>query len=197
MARIEPAVPGSATSAEAEALETIKSGFGSVPNLWAVVARSSAMTTGLLGLDTALKEGSFSGALAEQLAIAVAHENGCPYCLAAHTAAGRAFGLDERSASDARVARSSDPKVEAALQFSQAVVRERGFVSDAQLEAVREAGWDDAAVVELVGHVISNTLTNYLHHVSEVPVDFPAVLFVEDAEVADQRFGSGWDRSRR
>jgi AhpD family alkylhydroperoxidase len=197
MTRIAPATADTATPAEAKALGTIKAAWRAVPNLWGVVARSPALTTGILEFNKALNGGAFSGALAEQLAIAVAHENGCPYCLAAHTAAGRAFGLDERSASDARVARSSDPKVEAALQFSQAVVRERGFVSDAQLEAVREAGWDDAAVVELVGHVISNTLTNYLHHVSEVPVDFPAVLFVEDAEVADQRFGSGWDRSRR
>jgi hypothetical protein len=49
---------------------------------------------------------------------------------------------------------------------------------------VRDAGWDDAAIVELVGHAISTTLTNYLHHVSEVPVDFPEVEFVEDEEAS-------------
>jgi AhpD family alkylhydroperoxidase len=184
MSRIEPAVAEKATPAEAEALGTIKAAWGAVPNLWGVVARSPALTTAMLAFDKALSSGAFSGAVAEQLAIAVAHENRCPYCLAGHTAAGRAFGLDERSASDARVARSSDPKVEAALQFVRAVVRERGFVSDAQLEQVREAGWDDAAIVELVGHAISTTLTNYLHHVSEVPVDFPEVEFVEDEEAS-------------
>lgn len=182
MSRIEPITAENATPAEADTLGEIKSAFGAVPNLWSVVARSSAMTTGLLGLDGALKSGTFSGAVAEQLAIAVAHENRCPYCLAAHTAVGRMLGLDEASASDARVARSSDPKVEAALQFVQAVVRERGFVSDAQLEAVREAGWNDAAIVELVGHAIENTFTNYLYHVAQVPVDFPEVEFVEDEE---------------
>ncbi|HEX3455950.1 MAG TPA: carboxymuconolactone decarboxylase family protein [Gaiellaceae bacterium] len=184
MSRIEPAVAETATPAEAEALDTIKAAFGAAPNLWSVVARSSAMTTGLLGLDGALKSGVFSVAVAEQLAIAVAHENRCPYCLAAHTAVGRMLGLDEQSVSDARAARSSDPKVEAALQFVLAVVRERGFVSDAQLEAVREAGWDDGAIVELVGHAIENTFTNYLYHVSEVPVDFPEVAFAEDEEAA-------------
>lgn len=180
MSRIEPALAESTTPEEAEALGTIKAGFGSVPNLWAVVARSPAMTTGLLGLDKALKSGAFPGAVAELLAITVAHENRCPYCLAAHTAVGRMLGLDEQSVSDARVARSSDPQVDAALQFVQAVVRERGFVSDHQLEAVREAGWDDSAIVELVGHAIENTFTNYLYHVSQVPIDFPEVEFVQD-----------------
>ena len=184
MSRIEPAVTDSATRAEAEALSEIKTAFGAVPNLWAVVARSTAMTTALLGFDEALKGGAFSGAVAEQLAIAVAHENGCPYCLAAHTAVGRMLGLDERSASDARTARSTDPKLEAALRFVQTLVRERGFVTDAQLEAVRDAGWDDAAIVELVGHAVENTFTNYLHHVSEVPVDFPEIAFVQDEEAA-------------
>lgn len=184
MGRIESAAAESATPAEAEALSAIKAAFGATPNLWAVVARSSAMTTALLGLDNALKSGTFAGAVAEQLAITVAHENRCPYCLSAHTAVGRMLGLDEQSVSDARLARSSDPKVEAALQFVRAVVRNRGFISDAQLEAVREAGWDDAAIVELVGHAIENTFTNYLYHVSQVPIDFPEVEFVEDEEAA-------------
>jgi alkylhydroperoxidase family enzyme len=67
----------------------------------------------------------------------------------------------------------------------QAVVRERGHVSDASLAAVRDAGWDDSAIVELVGHAMSNTLTNYLHHVSAVPVDFPQVDFARAEEALE------------
>ncbi len=51
---------------------------------------------------------------------------------------------------------------------------------------MRAAGWDDGAIVELVGHATATILTNYLHHLSQVPVDFPSVPFAEavDASVA-------------
>jgi alkylhydroperoxidase family enzyme len=57
------------------------------------------------------------------------------------------------------------------------VVRERGHLSDEELGAARAAGLTDGDLVELVGHAIATTLTNYLHHLSEVPVEFPRVEF--------------------
>ena len=186
MVRISPVVPETATPDEAAALQKIREAWGGVPNLWAVIARSPALTEAVLAFGCALEKGVFSGAISEQLAIAVAHENRCPYCLAGHTAAGLARGLDAEAVADARAARSADPKTEAALRFVQAVVRERGHVSDADLAAARAAGWDDGAIVELVGHATATILTNYLHHLSQVPVDFPSVPFAEavDASVA-------------
>src|SRR5439155_25276120 len=67
----------------------------------------------VLAFVRALEQGVFSGAISEQLAIAVANENRCPYCLAGHTAAGLARGLDAEAVADARAARSADPKTEA------------------------------------------------------------------------------------
>jgi hypothetical protein len=75
------------------------------------------------------------------------------------------------------IGRAADPKEAAALSFVQTVVRERGEVAARDIAAVRAAGWDDADIVELVGHAVASTLTNYLHQMSDVPVDFPAVDF--------------------
>jgi AhpD family alkylhydroperoxidase len=186
MSRIEPVPETATTPEEAEALAAIRSAWGAVPQLGRVIARSRPLTRAMLAFDRELSRGRFTGAFAEQLDIAVANENRCAYCLAAHTAAGRAFGLDEQALADARVGRAVDPKQAAALSFVQAVVRERGEVKDSDLAAVRAAGWTDADVVELVGHAIASTLTNYLHHLSDVPVDFPRVEFAptERAEEA-------------
>ena len=172
MSRVTPVIEATATTDEKEALPAIHAAWDSVLQLARVIARSTPLTRAMLAFDAALTHGRFSGAFAEPIAVAVASDNRCPYCLAAHTAAGRAFGLDEQTLSDVRAGTAADPKIAAALSFAQSVVRERGHVSDAQLDAVRAAGWTDGDIVELVGHAIATTLTNYLHHLSDVPVDF-------------------------
>ena len=177
MPRIAPVSDTGASQEEAQALGAITAAWGAVPQLGRVIARSHPLTRALLAFDRELRRGRFTGVHAEMLAIAVANENRCPYCLAAHTAAARALGLDDRGAGDARTGVADDAKIEAALAFAQAVVRTRGRVADQEIDAVRNAGWADGDIVELVGHVIASTLTNYLHHLSGVPVDFPAVDF--------------------
>ena len=181
MTRIVPVAAASAAPSEAVAIAELRAAWGGVPRLGYVFARSAALTHGMLAFGNALQQGVFSGPVAEQIAIAVANENRCSYCLAAHTAAGRAFGLDERSLSDARCGDASNPRVAAALRFVQVVVRERGHVSDEDLRAARAAGLTDGDLVELVGHAIASTLTNYMHHLSKVPVEFPAVEFADTA----------------
>ena len=177
MSRIAPVLDATATPEESEALAAIRSAWGAVPELGRVIARSNPLTRALLAFDRELGRGRFTGAFAEQIDIAVANENRCPYCLAAHTAAGRALGLDDRALADAQTGHAADTRHAAALTFAQAVARERGHLGSAELGAVRAAGWTDGDIVELVSHVIAATLTNYLHHLSEVTVDFPTVEF--------------------
>lgn len=177
MTRIVPVAAASAAPSEEAAIAEIRAAWGGVPRLGYVFARSAALTHGLLAFGSALQQGAFRGPVAEQIAIAVANENQCAYCLAAHTAAGRAYGLDEQALSGARSGDASTPRVAAALRFVQAVVRERGHVGEEDLGVARAAGLTDGDLVELVGHAIATTLTNYLHHLSNVPVEFPRVEF--------------------
>ena len=61
------------------------------------------------------------------------------------------------------------------MQFALKIVDARGQVSDADLQALRAAGFDDEAMMEIVAHVALNLFTNYVNIVFAVPVDFPAV----------------------
>ena len=56
-----------------------------------------------------------------------------------------------------------------------AVANARGHVSDADIKAVKNAGYNDAQVVEIVLHVALNTLTNYVNEVANTEIDFPVV----------------------
>ncbi|MGE0221157.1 carboxymuconolactone decarboxylase family protein [Mycolicibacterium sp.] len=172
-----PVVEESADEQQQDALQAIKQGWGVVPNLGRVLALSLPLTRAALSFDEALEHGSIPAPVGEQIAIAVANINQCSYCLAAHSMAAGLYKVSDQDIADARTGDASDPWVAAVLQFARAVVERRGFVRDEQLQAARAAGVSEATMVEIVGHVAANTLTNYLHHLSQVPVDYPPVDF--------------------
>jgi uncharacterized peroxidase-related enzyme len=145
-----------------------------VPNLIATMANSPAVATAYLGLSQALSTGSLSARLREQIALAVAESNGCGYCLAAHTALGKGAGLSKQETCDARRAASHDAREQAPLDFARTVVADRGVVDDADVEQVRQAGYTDGEIGEIVANVALNLFTNYFNHVAETEIDFPA-----------------------
>jgi uncharacterized peroxidase-related enzyme len=111
----------------------------------------------------------------EQIAVAVADRNACEYCLAAHTALGRKAGASAEEMSAAQGGDAADPKTAAALRFALQLVEARGQVGDADVQAVRAAGYSDQEIVEILAHVALNLYTNYVNVAFAVPVDFPAV----------------------
>ena len=157
-------------------LEAAKKQLGSVPNLFRVVANSPAALEGYLGLNAALGKGTLDAKTRERIAIAVAETNGCGYCLSAHTYMGKNLAkLDDADITANRSGTSTDLKAAAAVNFAVKIVRERGHVADAEIAAVKAAGYDDAQVVEIILHVALNTLTNYINNVAETVIDFPVV----------------------
>jgi uncharacterized peroxidase-related enzyme len=113
--------------------------------------------------------------LGEQIAVAVADRNACEYCLAAHSALGRKAGATVEEMSLAQDGKSSDPRTAAALRFALQLVEKRGQVSAADVHAVRDSGFNDEEIVEILAHVALNLFTNYVNVAFAVPVDFPAV----------------------
>jgi uncharacterized peroxidase-related enzyme len=157
-------------------LEGVMKQFGSVPNLFRVVANSPAALEGYLSLDGALSKGTLDAKTRERIALAVAEINGCAYCLSAHTYIGKNLAkLDDAEITANRSGASNDLKADAAVKFAVKVVRERGHVSDTDIAAVKFAGFDDAQIVEIVLHVTLNTLTNYVNEVAKTEIDFPKI----------------------
>ena len=177
MSRIPtPASIEAAPAAAHPLLEAVKKQIGSVPNLFRLTATSPAALEGYLGLNGALAKGALNAATRERIALAVAQINGCGYCLAAHTYLGKnVTKLGEAEIADNRAGHSTDARADAAVRFAVKVTKDRGAVSEADLAAVRAAGYSDAEVVEIVAHVALNTLTNYINEVFKTDIDFPSV----------------------
>jgi len=178
MSRIELVNTTNLTGAQGEAgqlLEQIHGAFGVVPNMFRAVANSPAALRSMWSAFGALGQGTLGARLGEQIAVAIADRNACEYCLAAHTALGRKAGASAQQMAAAQAGQSDDPKTAAALNFALAVVENRAQVSDADVAAVRAAGYTDGEIVEIMAHVALNLFTNYVNVAFQVPVDFPGV----------------------
>ncbi len=183
MSRIPtPASIEAAPEAARPLLNNVKQSLGSVPNLFRLTANSPAALEGYLGLNGALGKGALDAATRERIALAVANINGCTYCNSAHTYIGKTIArLSDAELAANRAGISTDAKADAAVRFAVKVTREHGHVSDADLQVVRDAGYSDAQLVEIVAHVALNTLTNYINEVFATEVDFPRVAVTQAA----------------
>jgi uncharacterized peroxidase-related enzyme len=177
MSRIPiPATIEAAPAASRPLLEAVNAQLGTVPNLFRMVAVSPAALEGYVGMFGALEKGALPAATRERIALAVADINGCGYCLSAHTYLGKHLAkLSEAEMAANRRGTSHDAKAAAAVRFAVSVVQQRGHVGDEDLRAVREAGFRDAEIIEIVQHVALNVWTNYINNVAKTDIDFPVV----------------------
>lgn len=173
MARVAVIDPKTATGEARQLLDAVQAGLGMVPNFIRVLANSPAALHAFLGIHGIAGTGLLDPKTRERIALAVAEQNGCQYCVSAHTAIGRKAGLDTQEMLANRRGRSSDAKAEAALTFARALVEHTGAVSKAEFDAVRAAGHSDGEIVEIITHVAMNIFTNLLGKATEVEIDFP------------------------
>jgi uncharacterized peroxidase-related enzyme len=171
-----PASIEASPAASQPLLEAVKKQLGVVPNLFRLVGNSPAALEGFLGLSGALGKGALEAPTRERIALAVAEVNGCDYCLSAHSYLGKNLAkLSDAEITANRNGGSTDTKADAAVRFAVKLVNARGHVSEADVKAVKAAGYTDAQVIEIVLHVALNTLTNYVNEVAKTEIDFPVV----------------------
>lgn len=147
-------------------LDVVQAQLGATPTFVRVLANSPAALEGFLGLFTIAGEGVLDGRTRERIALAIAGQNSCQYCVSAHTALGRGAGLDEAELIAARSGASSEPKAAAALAFAN--------VTAAEFDAAT-AALSEAEIVEAIAHVALNIFTYLIGKSTKVEIDLPAV----------------------
>ncbi len=177
MSRIAtPASIEASPAASQPLLEAVKKQLGSVPNLFRLVGVSPAGLEGFLGLHGALGKGALDVKTRNRIALAVAEVNGCSYCLSAHTYLGKNLAkLSDEEMLVNRDGGSTDAKADAAVRFAAQLTRERGHVSQEAVRDVRQAGYTDAQIIEIIAHVALNTFTNLINESLKTEIDFPAI----------------------
>lgn len=174
-ARIPPVDPERADAQTLPLFEAVKTKMGKVPNMMKTMAHSPALLESYLSFSGSLNKGVLPEVVRQQIALFVSQENGCEYCVSAHSMIGRHAGLTREQTVLARQGHAEDAKQQAVLDLVQSILDWRGDVTAEQFAAAQEAGLSEAEIVEVVGHVALTTFTNYFNQLSHAVVDFPRV----------------------
>jgi uncharacterized peroxidase-related enzyme len=175
MTRIRTIDSSNANAEQTVLLDAIHAQLGMVPNFLKVFANSPVALRAFLGLHGIASEGTLDALTRERIALALAQQNGCEYCVSAHTAIGRKTGLSAEEMAAARAGTSEDAQAAVAVKFARSLMEKAGEVGALELAEVRSAGYSDSDIVEIITHVGMNFLTNVLGKASQIDIDFPKV----------------------
>ncbi len=146
--------------------------FGGVPNLHAVMAESPQLLEAYKLITDLYRACSLSVLERQIILLTINRENGCEYCMAAHSVIAEREKMPPDVLSALRDGRPlPDARLQALSKFTQIMVERRGRLSDADLDEFRAAGYGNRQVLDIVLAVGYKTLSNYTNHVAETPLD--------------------------
>lgn len=173
MARLHLRSIEDAPDAARPLLEKAKESNGFLPNLLRVLANAPATLEAYLTLGGINGKASLDLAEREAVQITAAALHGCGFCVAGHTAvAYKKVGLTPEVVDALRERRQvPNARLDAVARFTEAVIASRGRVPDDNLARFRDAGFDDAAALEVVLGVSLATLCNFANNLGEPPLN--------------------------
>ena len=153
-------------------LEQVESTFGFVPNIFGVLAESPTALHAYSAIMEAMKHSGLS-LIEQQVAIlAVSTQNGCTYCVAAHSTVAGMLKMPVTILNELRDQQPlSDPKLEALRAFTLSVVTHRGWVPQEDTLAFTNAGYERRHILDVLTIVAQKTLSNYVNHLAHTPLD--------------------------
>ena len=164
----------SAPQAATKILQGAQDDFGMIPNLLGVLAESPPTLEAYTTLGGLFGESALTDIERNVVWLTISFENDCHYCVPAHTAIAMRDDVPEETIEKLRAGESlNDSKLEALRNFTALMVRNRGRASEAELETFLEAGFEQRHVFEVILGIAHKTISNYVNHVAETPVDEP------------------------
>ena len=163
----ETAVP-----AAARLLGNAEKAYGFIPNLLGVFAESPTTLKGYMTLSKIFEESSFTPTEREVILLAASRYSDCHYCVAAHSSIADLQGVPAEVIDAIRDDRPiADQKLETLRDFTVAVIEKRGWVSEIDIDEFLAAGFTRAQVLEVILAVGLKTISNYINHVVDTPID--------------------------
>ena len=176
MARITT-VETKAVSGETEAIfKEIEGAFGMVPNLFRTYAHHLPLLKANWNkVKAVMMEGVLSPKVKQTIAVLVSEDNGCAYCVAAHTGALKAIGISDEEISliEQNIERADfSAKEKALIGFARKANSAPLRIADAEFDSLRRAGATDAEIVEALGVMELFTAFNKFLDSLRVDIDF-------------------------
>ncbi|WP_116770571.1 carboxymuconolactone decarboxylase family protein [Maribacter litoralis] len=153
-------------------LENSLKAFGMVPGLHGVLASAPKALEGYQVLHQLFTETSFNNDELTVVWQTINVEHACHYCVPAHTGIANMMKVDEAITEALRNETPlADEKLEALRTFTLSVVRNRGNVTQEDLDAFYAVGYGEQQVLEIILGLAQKTISNYTNHIANTPVD--------------------------
>lgn len=154
--------------------DAIVKSVGFMPNLFATLGLSENGLNRYISFQN--EKSSLTNKEKEVINLVVSEVNECNYCRAAHTAIGKMNGFTDEQALEIRQGQINfDKKLNALVKLSQNIVQTRGNINPQYLELFFNEGYEKGHLVDVILQIGEKTMTNYLHNITQVPIDFPEV----------------------
>ncbi len=161
-----------ASTESAELLAAAEKAYGFIPNLLAVMAESPATIKAYMTIGQLFDESTFSATERQIVILTASRFNECDYCMAAHSVVAR---MQKVPADVIEAIRNDQPiddgRLEALRAFTRAAVEQRGWLPTRDIANFLAAGYTKAQVLEVILGISFKTLSNYVNHVTETPLD--------------------------
>jgi len=151
--------------------DNLHKALGFVPNLYATIAYSNNGLARYLAYQNA--KTSLSNKEKEAVNLVVSQVNGCVYCQSAHTVIGKMNGFTDEQLLDVRRGKSNDAKLNSLVALAADITKNRGRASNNLVNDFYANGYTNETLVDLVLQIADKTAMNYLHNLTDIPVDFP------------------------
>ena len=155
-----------------ELLTIAEKTFGFVPNLLGMFAESPTALKAYMTIEQIFNESSFSPTERQVVNLTASRFNECRYCMAAHSTSA---SMQKVPADVIEAIRSDQPiadsKLEALRTFTTTVLEKRGWISEDDTATFLAAGYSKEQVLEVILGISVKTLSNYVDHVAETPLD--------------------------
>lgn len=165
--------PATAPAAAVPMLEATQKAYGFLPNLYGMFASSPVALATYGAIQDALKAHAALTPQEQQLVmLTVSEENGCEYCVAAHT---MVAGMSQVAPASIEAVRQgevpADSREAALVRFARSVVVERGWVPEAVQDEFTAAGFTAQHALDVLSIVALKTLSNFTNHLAATPLD--------------------------
>lgn len=162
----------SAPAASKEIIDEVIKTYGFLPNLYGIMAEAPMAGKTYMTLNNILEQTSLSATEIQTVLLTASYVNECTYCVAAHTVVAGMKKVPDDVVQAIRAGKPiSDSKLEALRAFTASVTETRGWPEDSVKEAFFDAGYTKAQALEVIIGVATKTLTNYINHLADTPLD--------------------------
>ncbi len=158
--------------------DNLEKGLGFVPNLYATYAYSDTALGDYLTLQN--RKSTLKAKEREVINLVVSQVNDCRYCQSAHTALGKMNGFTDEQILEIREGKASfDKKLDALAKLTQSFVINKGKPESQIVDNFFSVGYNRANLVDVIIVIGDKTISNYLHGVTQIPIDFPVAPELE------------------